>query len=257
LEALILVVVFGLAWGSFLNVVIYRVPLRMSLLHPPSTCPSCKTRIKPYENIPVLAYVFLRGKCRHCGAKIGFSYLLVEILTPTLLAIVYLHSGGFDLAFFAAAIFTSLLIPLAFIDARHQILPDVLTYPGIVLGLAYAFFRNDLKIGGALIGAAVGGGFLLLIYGLYWLIRKKEGLGLGDVTMMLMVGAYLGWEKTILTLVLGSFGGAIVGVFLMKAKGRDMKFALPFGTFLAPAAYVAMIWGDRIIAAYLARFPQN
>ncbi len=108
-----------------------------------------------------------------------------------------------------------------------------------------------------MIGAAVGGGFLLLIYGLYWLIRKKEGLGLGDVTMMLMVGVFLGWPKTILTLVLGSFAGAIVGVILMKAKGRDMKFALPFGTFLAPAAYVALIWGDRIIAAYLARFPQN
>ena len=256
MEALILVIVFGLAWGSFLNVVIYRVPLRMSLLHPPSTCPSCKARIKPYENIPVLSYLLLRGKCRHCGAKIGFTYLLVEILTPTLLAIVYLHSGSFSLPFFAAALFTSALIALAFIDARHQILPDFITYPGIVLGLAYAFFRNDLKIGGALIGAAVGGGFLLVIYGLYWLIRKKEGLGLGDVTMMLMVGAFLGWQKTLLTLILGSFVGAIVGVILMRVQGRDLKFALPFGTFLAPAAYIALIWGDRIIAAYLSRFPQ-
>jgi len=256
MEALIIVIAFGLAWGSFLNVVIYRVPIRMSLIHPPSTCPSCKTRIKPYENIPILSYLFLRGKCRHCGARIGITYLLVEILTPALLAVVFLQIRSFALPFFAAAIFTSLLIALAFIDARHQILPDVLTYPGIVLGLAYAFFRDDLKIGGALIGAAVGGGFLLLVYGLYWLIRKKEGLGLGDVTLMLMIGAFLGWQKTILTLVLGSLIGAIVGVILMKAKGRDMKFALPFGTFLAPAAYVALIWGDRIIAAYLARFPQ-
>lgn len=256
MEALILVVVFGLAWGSFLNVVIYRVPLRMSLLHPPSTCPSCKTRIKPYENIPVLSYLFLRGKCRYCGARIGVTYLLVEILTPALLAVICLHAGGFGLPFYASALFTSALITLAFIDARHQILPDVLTYPGIVLGLAYSFFRGDLKIGGALLGAAVGGGFLLLIYGLYWLIRKKEGLGLGDVTMMLMIGAFLGWQKTLLTLILASFVGAIVGVVLMKAKGKDLKFALPFGSFLAPAAYVALVWGDRIIAAYLSRFPQ-
>jgi leader peptidase (prepilin peptidase)/N-methyltransferase len=256
LEALILVIVFGLAWGSFLNVVIYRVPLRMSLLHPPSTCPSCKTRITPYENIPVLSYVFLRGKCGHCGARIGVTYLIVEILTPASLAIVFRPAGGFGLPFYAAALFTSGLIVLAFIDARHQILPDVITYPGFVLGLAYSFFRDDLKIGGALIGAAVGGGFLLLIYGLYWLIRKKEGLGFGDVTMMLMVGSFLGWPKTILTLILGSFVGAIVGIILMKAKGKDLKFALPFGSFLAPAAYVALVWGDQIIAAYLARFPR-
>ncbi|MCX6565957.1 MAG: A24 family peptidase [Candidatus Aminicenantes bacterium] len=256
MEALILVVVFGLAWGSFLNVVIYRVPLRMSLLHPPSTCPSCKTRIKPYENIPVLSFMFLRGKCRHCGARIGVTYLIVEILTPALLTVVYIHSGGFGLPFYASALFTSGLIVLAFIDARHQILPDVITYPGIVLGFAYSFFRDDLKIGGALIGAAVGGGFLLLIYGLYWLIRKNEGLGLGDVTMMLTIGSFLGWQKTILTLILASFAGAIVGVILMKAKGKDMKYALPFGSFLAPAAYVALVWGDQIIAAYLARFPR-
>jgi len=256
MEALILVVAFGLAWGSFLNVVIYRVPRRMSLLHPPSTCPSCKTRIKPYENIPVLSYVFLRGKCRHCGARIGVTYLFVEILAPVLLAIVFRQAGGFGLPFYAAALFTSGLIALAFIDARHQVLPDVLTYPGIVLGLAYSFFRDDLKIGGALFGAAVGGGFLLFIYGLYWLIRKKEGLGLGDVTMMLMIGLFLGWRKTILTLILASFVGAIVGVVLMKVKGKDLKFALPFGSFLAPAAYVALVWGDRIITAYLSRFPR-
>ena len=256
MEALILVIVFGLAWGSFLNVVIYRVPEKMSLIHPPSTCPSCKARIKPYENVPVLSYLILRGKCRHCGARISPVYLVVEILTPLLLAIVFRHEGGFGLPFYAAALFTTALIVLAFIDARHQILPDAITYPGIVLAFAYSFFREDLTVVQALIGAAVGGGFLLLVYGLYWLVRKQEGLGLGDVTMMLMVGAFLGWPKTILTLVLASIVGAVFGLILMKAKGKDMKFALPFGTFIAPAAFAALVWGDRIIAAYLSRFPQ-
>ncbi len=256
MEALILVVIFGLAWGSFLNVVIFRVPAKMSLLHPPSTCPSCKARIKPYENIPVLSFLFLRGKCRHCGAPIGVIYPIVEILTPVLMAVVFVHEGGFGLPFYAAALFTTALIVLAFIDAKHQILPDAITYPGIVLAFAYSFFRDDLKIGGALVGAAVGGGFLLLVYGLYWLVRKKEGLGLGDVTMMLMVGAFLGWQKTLLTLILASFAGAIFGLILIKAKGKDMKFALPFGAFIAPAAFAALIWGDRIIAAYLSRFPR-
>jgi leader peptidase (prepilin peptidase)/N-methyltransferase len=255
MEALILVIVFGLAWGSFLNVVIYRVPLKMSLVQPPSTCPSCETRIKPYENIPVLSYLFLRGRCRHCGEPIGFTYLLVELLTPALLAVLHLRLG-LGLPFFAAALFASGLIVLAFIDARHQILPDVITYPGIVLGLVYALFRDDMTFGAALIGAAVGGGFLLAVYGLYWLIRKKEGLGLGDVTMMLMVGSFLGWPRTVLTLILASFVGAIVGLIYIKFQGKDMKFALPFGTFLAPAAFVALVWGDAIITAYLARFPR-
>lgn len=256
MEALILIVVFGLAWGSFLNVVIYRIPERMSLIRPPSSCPSCRARIKPYENIPVLSYIWLGGKCRRCGARISPVYLVVEILTPLLLAIVFVREGGFGLSFFAAALFSTALIVLAFIDARHQILPDAITYPGIVLAFAYSFFREDLPFVQALIGAAVGGGFLLLVYGLYWLVRKQEGLGLGDVTMMLMVGAFLGWQKTILTLVLASITGAVLGLILMKAKGKDMKFALPFGTFIAPAAFAALVWGDRIIAAYLARFPQ-
>jgi len=250
---MIWVVAFGLAWGSFLNVVIYRIPLGMSLLQPPSTCPSCDTRIKPYENIPILSYLFLRGRCRHCGEPIGLTYLLVEILTPILLAILHLHLG-LGLPFFAAALFTSGLIVLGFIDGHHKILPDLITYPGIVLSLVYSFFRDDLTFVGALIGAAAGGGFLLSIYGIYWLVRKKEGLGFGDVTMMFMVGAFLGWPRTILTLMLASIVGAVIGIIYVRTHGKDLKFAMPFGSFLAPAAYVALVWGDRIIAAYIARF---
>lgn len=253
METLILVILCGLAWGSFLNVLIYRLPAGLSLIKPASSCPSCHARIKPYDNIPVVSYLLLGGKCRRCGARIPFSYLLVEVLTPAAFVILYLH---FDLSlyFFASCLFTTALIVLGFIDYRHKILPDAVTFPAIVLAFLYSFFRRDVPILQALLGAAVGAGFLLLIYGAYYLVRKKEGLGLGDVTMMIMVGAYLGWVKTFLTLVLGSFVGALVGLAVIAVKKKDLQYMLPFGTFLAPAAYVALVWGDRILSAYLTLF---
>ncbi|HMA53415.1 MAG TPA: A24 family peptidase, partial [Acidobacteriota bacterium] len=137
---------------------------------------------------------------------------------------------------------------------HHQILPDAITMPVLVLALAYSFFRDDLSFRGALLGAVVGAGFLLLVYGAYRLIRKREGLGMGDVTMMLMVGAYLGLERTLLVLVLASFSGALVGIYLVVRRGKDVQFALPFGTFIAPAAFAAMLWGERIVRAYLSLY---
>ncbi|MCX6562976.1 MAG: prepilin peptidase [Candidatus Aminicenantes bacterium] len=253
METVILVILCGLAWGSFLNVVIYRLPAGLSLVKPPSSCPSCHERIKPYDNIPVLSYFLLRGKCRHCGTRIPFSYVLVEVLTPAAFVVLYLHYS-LTFFFFASGLFTSALIVLCFIDYRHKILPDKITFPGIVLALVYSFFRRDLPILQALLGSAVGAGFLLLIYGGYYLVRKKEGLGLGDVTMMIMVGAYLGWVKTLLTLILASFVGAFVGILIIAVKKKDLQYMLPFGTFLAPAAYVALVWGDRILVAYLSLF---
>ena len=253
MEALILVILCGLAWGSFLNVVIYRLPAGLSLVKPPSSCPSCHERIKPYDNIPVLSYLLLRGKCRRCGVRIPFSYVLVEVLTPAAFVVLYLHYS-LSFFFFASALFTSALIVLCFIDYRHKILPDRITFPGIVLALVYSFFRRDLPILQALLGSAVGAGFLLVIYGGYYLVRKKEGLGLGDVTMMIMVGAYLGWVKTLLTLILASFVGAFVGILIIAVKKKDLQYMLPFGTFLAPAAYVSLLWGDRILIAYLSLF---
>lgn len=253
MEALILVILCGLAWGSFLNVVIYRLPAGQSLVKPPSSCPSCHERIKPYDNIPVLSYLLLRGKCRHCGARIPISYVLVEVLTPAAFVVLYLHYS-LSFFFFASSLFTSALIVLCFIDYRHKILPDKITFPGIALALVYSFFRRDLPILQALLGSAVGAGFLLLIYGGYYLVRKKEGLGLGDVTMMIMIGAYLGWVKTLLTLILASFVGAFVGLTIIVVKKKDLQYMLPYGTFLAPAAYVALVWGDRILAAYLSLF---
>lgn len=253
METIILILLFGLAWGSFLNVVIFRLPRNMNLSRPPSTCPSCGRRIKATDNIPVLSYILLRGRCRHCGQKIPFSYFLVEALTPACFLLIYTqHSLSFH--FFACCLFASALIVLGVIDFYHQILPDEITLTGLFLAVVYAFFRHDVNLTDSLIGAASGAGFLLIVYGAYYLVRKKEGLGMGDVTMMLFVGAFLGWQRSLLTLVLGSFLGALVGVYFLLIKKKKMQFALPFGTFLSPAAFVALLWGEEIIRAYLSQF---
>jgi leader peptidase (prepilin peptidase)/N-methyltransferase len=249
----IVIVLFGLAWGSFLNVVIYRLPRGQSLMWPPSSCPKCRTHLKPYDNIPVLSYLILGGKCRSCGLKISPIYPFVEALT-VLCFLILQARFGLGLHFYTSCVFTSALIVLGFIDLSHQILPDEITLPGLALALVYSAFRRDLGLRQALIGAVVGSGFLLLIYGLYRLLRKKEGLGMGDVTMMLLVGAYLGWVKAFFTLLLASFTGALIGVFLLSFRKKDLQFALPFGTFLAPAAFVALVWGDRIVRAYLSLY---
>lgn len=252
---LLFVAAIGLAFGSFFNVVIYRLPRGLNLSRPPSACPGCGARIKPYDNVPLLSYLILRGKCRRCGRRISPVYPAVEALTAAGFIVVYFNAGRvIGLEFIAGCLFTSALIVLGFIDAHHQILPDAITMPVLVLALAYSFFRDDLSFRGALLGAVVGAGFLLLVYGAYRLIRKREGLGMGDVTMMLMVGAYLGLERTLLVLVLASFSGALVGIYLVVRRGKDVQFALPFGTFIAPAAFAAMLWGERIVRAYLSLY---
>ncbi len=254
---LLLVVLAGLVWGSFLNVVIYRLPRDLSLLRPPSSCPACGARVRPVDNIPILSYILLGGKCRRCGRKISPVYPLVEGLTALGFVLVHLTSGRVvGLEFIGGCVFTSALIALGFIDYFHQVLPDAITMPGLVLALVYAFFRDDLTFRGALVGAVTGAGFLLVVYGAYRLIRKKEGLGMGDVTMLLMIGAYLGLSRTFLTLILGSFLGALVGAFMILRRGKDFQFALPFGTFLAPAAFVSMLWGERIVRWYLSLYPR-
>jgi len=253
MEKIILILLFGFVWGSFLNVVIYRLPLGMSLILPPSSCPHCKARIKPYDNIPVLSYVILKGRCRSCGTRIPFSYLFVEMLTPAIFLLLFFYFS-LSFHFFASCFFASALIVLGFIDYFHQIIPDEITLPGIVLALVYSLFRADLDLRKALVGAVAGAGFLLLIYGSYYLLRKKEGLGMGDVTMMLLIGAYLGLERTAFTLILASLTGALVGAFFILYRKKDLQYSLPFGTFLAPAAFAALLWGDRIISAYLSLY---
>ncbi|HDZ26023.1 hypothetical protein LCGC14_0518550 [marine sediment metagenome] len=253
METIIIITCFGLVWGSFLNVVIYRLPLRMSISKPSSSCPHCEEKIKFYDNIPVLSFLLLRGKCRHCKGKISFRYPLVELLTAASFLLLY-SQYSLSFFFFASCLFACALIALGFIDYYHQILPDEITLPSLLLALIYSLFRTDLNLRQALIGAVAGAGFLLFIYAAYYLLRKQEGLGLGDVTMMLLIGAYLGWRQAFFTLILASFVGALVGIFFILYKKKDFQYSLPFGTFLAPAAFAALLWGERIINAYLSLY---
>ncbi|MBN2245481.1 MAG: prepilin peptidase [Candidatus Aminicenantes bacterium] len=254
MEKMIIIILIGMAWGSFLNVVIYRLPIGMSLLNnPPSSCPQCKKHIKPYDNVPILSYLILRGKCRYCGARIPVTYPMVEILTPLIFVLLYLQHD-LSLFFFASCLFASGMIALCFIDYYHQVLPDHITLPGFALAFIYSFFRQDISWSQSLLGAAAGAGFLLAVYGVYYLIRKKEGLGMGDITLMLMIGAFLGWKLTFFTLIAASMVGAVVGILIILLQKKDMQHALPFGTFLAPAALIALLWGQKIVDAYLSLF---
>jgi leader peptidase (prepilin peptidase)/N-methyltransferase len=253
MEKIILIILFGLAWGSFLNVLIYRIPKKMSLLTPPSSCPECHNKIKFYHNIPVFSYIWLKGRCRYCGTKIPLSYPLVEILTP--LTFILIHDRfSLSLHFFISCLFASALIVLCVIDYNHQILPDIITLPGLILSVVYSLFRTDLTLSNCLLGAVSGAGFLLVVYALYYFIRKKEGLGMGDVTMMLFIGSYMGWKMSFFTLLIASFAGAFVGIFFVLFKKKSFQYSLPFGTFLAPAALFSLIWGNQILEAYLQLF---
>ncbi|OGD19932.1 MAG: hypothetical protein A2Y69_09350 [Candidatus Aminicenantes bacterium RBG_13_59_9] len=246
----VFVAVFGLIWGSFLNVVIHRLPSGQSLFRPRSHCPQCLKPIRPYDNVPLLSFLILGGRCRYCRKRISLTYPLVELLTGACFLTLY-RAFGLSHFFFAACLFTCALIVLGFIDFRHQILPDAVTLPGFGLAVAYAFLREDMTWAQAMLGAAAGGGTILLIYGLYYLIRKKEGMGMGDATLMLMVGAFLGWKLAVLTLILGTFAGAVAGVLLLSFRKKGWQHAVPFGSFLAPAAFVALVWGERVVDWYL------
>ncbi len=249
----IIIFLFGLAWGSFLNVVIYRLPRGKSLIYPPSSCPHCGQRIRWFDNIPIISFLWLKGKCRFCQRPISWVYPLVEALTAGLFLLLNYYFG-LSFSFFAAATFTTALIILGFIDFFHQLLPHEITLPLFILSVIYSLFRSGFGLRQALLGAAVGGGFLFVVYAGYFWLRKKEGLGIGDIMMMLAVGAFLGWRATILTLILASFAGALVGITLLLMRKRNLQFALPFGSFLAPAAFVSFLWGNAIISWYLGLF---
>jgi leader peptidase (prepilin peptidase)/N-methyltransferase len=270
---------FGAIIGSFLNVVIHRVPLEESIVFPNSRCPSCGSVIAFYDNIPILSYLVLGAKCRGCKAHISIRYPAVELLTAALFVGVAWHTGltaslPFDL------IFASALLALVFIDAEHMILPNVITYPGIVFALiariAIPYLTgtphfDDLpslssgalagmpiwvvSLAGALIGALIGGGSLWLMGWTWEKLRGIEAMGLGDVKMMFMVGAYLGWRLTILTIFVGVLTGSVIGVLLMARQGqRNMQMLLPFGVFLGLGAVAALLFGAPLVEWYAGQF---
>ena len=247
--ALIAAAVGGLIVGSFLNVCIHRLPRRESVVRPRSQCPSCGKPIEWADNIPVVSWLALRGRCRQCAAPISMRYPIVELATAaTAVAIVWLTPAGPLLI--SRLVLGAALIALFFIDLEHQILPNVITLPGILVGFLFSLIAPPGPVQ-SLIGIVVGGGTLTVIAGVYYLIRKVEGMGMGDVKMLAMIGAFLGWQAVILTLVLSSFLGAIIGTAMLLTRRADMRHALPFGTFLSIAALVSMLAGERIVRWYL------
>ncbi|HKJ93445.1 MAG TPA: prepilin peptidase [Longimicrobiales bacterium] len=243
----------GAAVGSFLNVCIYRWPEGLSVVRPRSRCPVCENPIAWYDNVPVLSWLVLRGRCRHCGTRISFQYPLVELVTALMwLGMALWHGPSWEAV--RGGLFLSLLLGIAVLDARHRIIPDQLSVLGALAGLGFALAPAGVTFRTAIIGAAVG-------YAFMWLVKlggeaafRKPALGVGDIHMMAMVGAFVGLSGAILTIMLGSVFGLLIGVPLMSLKGR-LRFLgtyLPLGTFLALGAAVAYIWGPAIIGWYLA-----
>jgi leader peptidase (prepilin peptidase)/N-methyltransferase len=245
--------VFGLIFGSFLNVVIYRLPLNQSLWGPRSLCPHCRHLIRFFDNIPVVSYLILLGRCRYCRQPISIQYVVVELITGIGFLLCYLYFSANLIYMVMAMVFLLLLIALAFIDFTHYILPDELTLGGAILFAVYSFFNPVLHPLNAILSAL---GSALVFYALYFFylkLRKIEGLGMGDVKMMLLLGAFLGLKKVVIATLLASVFGMLVGLFFIVFKQKDMKFALPFGTFLGFGSAVSLFWGE-IILKFLQSF---
>lgn len=240
-------VVFGLIVGSFLNVVIHRLPLKQDIVFLPSHCPRCQAAIPFYLNVPVLSWVVLRGRCRSCRAPISPRYPLVEALTAFSFWLV-LDRYGLSAHAGAAAVFLCLLIVLAFIDLRHWILPDELTLGGSALFLAYSFFHPEVTWTNAVLTGLGAALFFAGLFYFYLKVRKIEGLGFGDVKMALLMGLFLGLHRLAVAIMLASLSGVLVGLFFILFKKKDLKLALPFGPFLALGGYAALFWGDALLA---------
>jgi len=247
---LITAFIFGICIGSFLNVCIFRLPAGKSIVNPPSSCPECGTAIRFYDNLPVLSYFILRGRCRHCHTPIAFRYVLVELLGGLMALCVYLRfgPGSEGIVYYA---FIAALIVIMFIDIDHRIIPDVISLPGIVLGFAASFLLPSLSWTDSLLGLLAGGGSLYAVAWGYELITGKEGMGGGDIKLLAMIGAFIGWKGVLLTIFMGSAIGTLVGLTDMVAKKKNMKMRIPFGPFLAIGAIIHLFWGNKLIAWYL------
>jgi len=239
----------GAIVGSFLNVCVYRLPLKLSIVWPASACPKCRRELSWYENVPVLSYAVLHGRCRTCRERIGIRYPIIEAITALMFAAAWWYYGpGLLLA--SRLVFGCALVVLFAIDLEHHLLPNAITLPGIAVGLAFSLFVEP-GWWMALLGVVLGGGALYATAEVYYRVRHEEGLGMGDVKMLAMVGAFLGWKLTLMTLMLASVAGSIIGLALIAAGRGTMKYALPFGTFLALGAAAAGTIGPAILHWYL------
>ncbi|MEO0367773.1 MAG: A24 family peptidase [Pseudomonadota bacterium] len=265
--------IFGLLTGSFLNVVIYRLPVRMQyewsqqsyewlnekeypepappgIVFPASHCQQCKTPIKPWHNIPVISFLILRGRCTDCGAKIGIRYPLVELFTAILSGLV-IYQFGFTLQGVAGLIITWALITLSFIDIDHKLLPDDIVIPLMWLGLAASLLPVFASSNDALIGAIAGYLSFWIVFQLFKLLTGKEGMGFGDFKLMAMLGAWLGWLYLPQIILISTFLGSLVGITMMLAFKQKRDAEIPFGPYIALAGWIALLWGEQINQGYL------
>jgi leader peptidase (prepilin peptidase)/N-methyltransferase len=251
--------VFGAIIGSFLNVCIVRIPEGDSIVSPPSQCPGCKNALRFYDNIPLISYLILLGRCRYCDERISPRYFFVELLMASLGVALY-YQFGFGLAFLVGFVFVAALIVISFIDLDVRIVPDVISLPGIVIGLLFSvvgrFLITDTHAVvpsplSALLGVLLGGGFLLALAWVYETFTGVEGMGGGDIKLLAMIGAFLGWTSIPFTLFFASLVGSVVGLAFMIGKGVGRRFALPFAPFLCLGALLYLLFGQELVRFYL------
>jgi leader peptidase (prepilin peptidase) / N-methyltransferase len=241
---------FGAVVGSFLNVCIFRMPKNESVVFPASHCTNCNYLIRWYDNLPIFSYLLLRGKCRSCGEPISMQYPLVEFLNGALTLALFLKFGP-SLIFAVLFLFCSAMVVVTFIDLEHQIIPDLITLPGIVIGFFVSFFVPHFGWLNSLLGIVAGGGSLLVIAYGYQLIAKKDGMGGGDIKLLAMMGAFFGWKAILFIIFAASLVGSLIGVSVMLVRKKDATLAIPFGPFLASAAILYIFYGRQIIFWYL------
>ncbi|MBU3947257.1 MAG: prepilin peptidase [Proteobacteria bacterium] len=246
----VLTFIIGLCLGSFMNVCVYRLPLSKSIVTPRSMCPGCNNFIKFYDNIPVLSYIFLGGKCRNCNIPISFRYPMVEIISG-LAALSCFIKFGLSIEWLVYFAFASSLIVITFIDIDHKIIPDVISLPGIPIGLLLAsFVLPSMNFKESIIGILAGGGSLFAIAWIYSLITKKEGMGGGDIKLLAMIGSLTGWKGVLFTIFIASATGTLAGIAVMLKTKKGVKLAVPFGPFLSIGAILYILFGTEIISWY-------
>ena len=244
---MVFAVLFGLALGSFLNVCIYRIPLRKSIVRPPSSCPQCGRQIRFYDNIPVLSYILLLGRCRHCRHPISPQYPVVEAATGLLSLALFVKVGASP-EFVFLLLFGASLIAIAFIDLQHKIIPDVLSIPGMIVGFIYSLLPfSSMTWMDSMIGIVGGGGFLLLVGLAFEKMTGREGMGMGDVKMLAMIGAWTGWRALLFIILLSSLAGSLIGGALLFLSRQGVRTRIPFGPFLALGTLIYLFFGHEIV----------
>ncbi len=239
------VFIIGAVIGSFLNVCMHRLPAKQSLITPASQCPHCGTPIKFYDNIPILSFIFLRGRCRACARPISIQYMLVELLNAVGYILIAWKFGVTVESVLYALLFSALVV-ISVIDLHHKIIPDIITIPGIILGLLAGTFISPLGFKDSISGVLLGGGIFFIIA-----VVSRGGMGGGDIKLIAMIGSFLGWTNVIITIVLSSFIGSIIGIFMMVLLGKGRKYPIPFGPFLAIGSIISLFFKREIIEWYL------